>query len=827
MSMSSKERLFIGGWLVAVIVASLLPTAIGATESAAIAEAARPLTDGIPQVAVVRLRTLLREQTLGADERAAAMLKLGEALVAAQQPEDALRVLSDATIASSGEARFLQAQAHAALMQWPEALATYQQVASERDNPFRTEAAFGKAESLRALARPDEALQALAALRNDERWSVRAALRSVELLLDKQDIAGAARMLNAMDPKTPAERKERRFLRGYVALKQNDRSRAVELFTSILKSPQDATREVMVATLLAIAEAHLQSHSPGRGDDFLEDFIEHHPADPELPRIFAKLDQLYAAERTQSRHDLGRWSNEEAEPRRSLSLWYLARAELRLGHRELALEALQQLRARHDQSAAFAPAFIETAELLLSDGRSEEALAALESARSLHPAPAVLHEIDGIAARANYVTRRFDIAARMFEQLSQASSSIAADALYDASLAWMQSGDPARANTTEQILAQKPGGRQARGDLLLERGLLEAAKGDRHASESLEKFLHEFPKHDRAAEAWIALAEISFHATPPRIEDARKQLAHAAEVQRSASAAERADYLAIWIEDAASSSDGKVIELSRQFIDNYGGSSRVTDVRWKLAEAYFQRQDFANAQTQFEILAQQEPNSPEAEKALFFAAQSAMQSMGGASLDRALILFDNVVKRDGELKWPARNAQAVIERKLGKPQDAITLYDEVTRGDAKPAEKREALCGKADTLYELGSADPENYRRAITLYDQLAGDKQASGHWRHQALFKKGMCLEKLNAPAEALATFYQIVEDDSRVDRQREYFWFYKAGFNAARLLEEASKWQPAAAIYEKLAFAGGARSEEAKSRLDRLRLEHFLWDQ
>ena len=53
------------------------------------------------------------------------------------------------------------------------------------------------------------------------------------------------------------------------------------------------------------------------------------------------------------------------------------------------------------------------------------------------------------------------------------------------------------------------------------------------------------------------------------------------------------------------------------------------------------------------------------------------------------------------------------------------------------------------------------------------------------------------------------------------------RAGFNAARLLEEDAKWQPAAAIYEKLAFAGGARSEEAKARLNRLRLEHFLWDQ
>jgi hypothetical protein len=68
-------------------------------------------------------------------------------------------------------------------------------------------------------------------------------------------------------------------------------------------------------------------------------------------------------------------------------------------------------------------------------------------------------------------------------------------------------------------------------------------------------------------------------------------------------------------------------------------------------------------------------------------------------------------------------------------------------------------------------------------------------------------------------------LENDRDADRRRELFWFYKAGFNAARLLEDDSKWESAAAIYQRLAAAGGSRSEEAKARLNRLRLEHFLW--
>jgi tetratricopeptide (TPR) repeat protein len=153
------------------------------------------------------------------------------------------------------------------------------------------------------------------------------------------------------------------------------------------------------------------------------------------------------------------------------------------------------------------------------------------------------------------------------------------------------------------------------------------------------------------------------------------------------------------------------------------------------------------------------------------------------------------------------------------------LYDEVLKGDGRPSDKREALCGRGDIYFDLAADDPENYDRAIQAYDQLAADAPEPGHWRNQALFKKGICLEKKKDRDNALTTFYEVLEGQARPDRPPEFFWFYKAGFNAARLLEDASKWESAATVYEKLAAAGGTRSDEAQARLSRLRLEHFLW--
>lgn len=809
-------------------VAAVLIVACSACgEVSRLEEAARPLEEGVPQVAVLRLRTLLKSD-LAPEERKSATAKLGEALFAADQAEEALKILADTSLQDLPAIRFWQAQALANLRRWNEALPLFQQAATEAASPFRASAILGEAEALRALGRSEEAIQTFALLFSDARWKDRAELRSVELLLDKKDNSAARRLLDKTKPAALGDKKLKRFLQGRVEAQLNHRERAIELFQTILRRPESASRAVLIATLCAIAEANLELGTPENGDDPLEDFIEHHPTDPELPALFEKLDEVYRAERQPSSQELSRWAKDSIQPRRALAQWYLARSELRAGRRDAALRIFGQLRTDSAKLPMLAEAFFEFAKLEIEDRHFDEAIAILNEAGALRPGTALLDRMNLLAGRAQYLAKQFQAAAETFEKVAHTSPGLAGDSLFNASLAWLQLGDNARYLTDARELNQSGGNEEAPGDLALEEGLTQAAQGNKKAADTLQKFLREFPKHKRTAEAWVALAELEFHGVPPHVDEARKSLARARESEPNAAARERADYLLIWIEEGAPNADpGKVIEFANQFLQKYPASQFVSEVRMKLAETYYRQQDFPNAQTQFQILAQKNPKSAFTEKALFFAAKAATQSMGAQSLDRALVLLDEVVKKNGELKWAARNEQAAIERKLGKPQDAATLYEEVLRGEAKPEEKREALCGKADILYESGATERENYRRAIEIYDQLAAQKDAPPHWRNQALFKKGICLEKLDERDNALATFYKIIEEESRPDRPREFFWYYKAGFNAARLLEDDSKWQPAAVVYQKLASAGGARSDEAKSRLSRLRLEHFLWEQ
>src|SRR5262249_10313616 len=149
---------------------------------------------------------------------------------------------------------------------------------------------------------------------------------------------------------------------------------------------------------------------------------------------------------------------------------------------------------------------------------------------------------------------------------------------------------------------------EARANLRLQEGLIQAAKGDKKATSSLQQFIRDFPRNPRVSEAWVGLAELAFHSSPPRLNEARKSLAHAFESKPTATAAERADYLSIWVEEAAGGDETKVIELAKKFLEQHALSPFASEVRMKLAELYYRRQDFANAQTQFEIIAQSNAN---------------------------------------------------------------------------------------------------------------------------------------------------------------------------------------------------------------------------
>src|SRR5438067_5799421 len=539
--------------------------------SPALVEATKPLLEGVPEVAVVRLLALL-DSTLADEEWCAVAAKLAEARVTAGQPRDALLLLADFRLRNLPAAKFWRAQAFASLHRWADALPLCEELAADQSPSFREVAIFGAAEMLRALGRRDEALAKILVLLRDKQWGIQAQLRSAELYIDKGDAGNAWRILDEIQPKSVAERKERRLLRGRLELILQRPERAIGVFEALLKRPVGATHATLIAALFGIADAHLQLKTPEAGDDVIERFIDHHPADPALPILFAKLDELYRAERKPSRNELERWVRHPEQPRRAFARWYLARLEVRAGHRERARQLFNDLRHGDVKSPVLTPALFESAQLELEDRYFDEAIAILDDARLLHPSALLLDQINLLSAQAQYLAKRFEVATAAFEQIAHSASPWAGLALFNASTGWLQLGDHVRFLADYNELEKQGGDEESRASLRLGQGLMQAAKGEKRAAESLRQFVRDFPKNPRVSEAWVGLAELAFHATPPRLDEARNDLARAADLKPTTAAAERADYLMIWIEDSADVNETKVIELAKRFLEQQEAS---------------------------------------------------------------------------------------------------------------------------------------------------------------------------------------------------------------------------------------------------------------
>jgi tetratricopeptide (TPR) repeat protein len=372
--------------------------------SADLADATNPLAESVPEVAVARLEKLLNKNLADPEWRAVAE-KLAEAHVGAKQEEAALVLLTDPRLRELPWAKFWRAQAFASLRRWADALPLYEQLEADETSSFRKAATFGAAEMLRALGRLDEALTKFSALTHDKEWATRAQLRLAKLYIDKGDATNARRVLDDMQPESVGEEKERRLLGGRLELILRRPEKAMSLFEELLKKPENVPHATLIAALFGMVDAHVHLKTPDAGADLIEDFINRYPGDPDLSALFARLDELYRAERKPSRSDLEKWVRNPEQPRRTFARWYLARLEIRASRRDRARQLFRDVRRTSAKPAEVAGALLDFAQLEAEDRRFDEAIAILDDARLLHPDPPVVDQINLLAAKTQYLAK--------------------------------------------------------------------------------------------------------------------------------------------------------------------------------------------------------------------------------------------------------------------------------------------------------------------------------------------------------------------------------------------------------------------------------------
>ena len=803
--------------------AILLMVAGGPLRADLLDDATQAHLGGIPEVSITKLHQFLATRQPQIRVEIAKIL-LARCLIETQKMEEAARVLESAT---GPEATFLKAQEALRSRRFREAAIYFTELAGST-NEFSLEARIGLADAQKATGELDSALQTLEPLIRDESLAdPRAQLLAAEIYLVESKISEAEKLVSILKATSGKIEVEKICLQGELALKQGKLEEATAAFNKVLEKPEDRTFRIVAVAHLGLAKVLMEKQEYEEAENELEKLISNQPRSAVLGDLFQNLFEIYSRENNPETSELVRWAAESTETagpdRPAYALYYLMRLQIQQG---LTTEAAQNCRKLVDRFPDHPTAVVASLILghqQIGTGHFEDAINQLENLleHSANLSPEDRFQVENLVGEAKYLSGNILAARDIFRSLAMKFGYERQNVLFNWAVSSLQLGEASDFEQAFRELQERKPNENLVGELLFDKGLLEAKSGNASADDTLRKFVKQFPEHSQTRPAHLIQAEIRMSEQPPDLNGARKALSAVA-MKGDSQVDEKTDRVKFFVAASDPSQSARSVQaLAQDYLQKYPDSPAKAEVRLKLGEIYFRENDFPNAQTQFELVREDSPDSPLVETALFLAGEAARKSLNAASVDRAISLFEDVYKLGGPLKFQARLEQATTMRQTKHEKEAIVLIDDLLSQNPRTDIRYQALDGKGESLFTLAANEPKLYEQAITVFDALLTSEGLPTQWRQQALYQKGKCFEKLGKLDEALANYYDVLAVEGGGDQ----LWFFRAGFDAAQILEDRRSWSSAAAIYEKLANTAGARSEEAKNRLTRLRLEHFLW--
>jgi TolA-binding protein len=807
--------------LLAILVT--LPIACSLVHADLLDDAIQAHRSGIPEVSITKLRQFLANQPMPAREETARIL-LARCLIETQKMEEAAQVLARA---SGPEATFLKAQEALRSRRFKEAADYFTELIAP-PNEFSIEARLGLADTQNATGEHEAALKTLGPLIADERSAdPRAKLVAAEIYLTESNIPAAEQLISNLQTNTGKGKVEKICLEGELALKQGKLEEAAAAFSKVLAEAEDRTFRIVAVARLGLAKVLVQKQEFEEAENELEKLISDQPRSAILGDLFLNLFEIYSKENNPETTELARWAAENPQvsgpDRPAYALYYLTRLQIQQGLTTEAVENCRKLVERFPDHPAAVDASLILGNQQIEAGHFDDAIRQLEHLleRSPNLAPEDRFRVNYLLGEANYLRGNISAARDIFHNLAVKFAFDRQNILFNWAICSLQLGDASAYEQAFQELAQRKPEENLVGDLVFTKGLLEAKSGSDSADETLGKFVERFPNDPQASQARLIQAELRMNGRPQDLDGARKALTDVS-ATRDPQVDEKADRVKFFLASADPSQNARSVQaLAQDYLQKYPDSPAKAEVRLKLGELYFRENDFPNAQTQFELVQEDSPDSPLVETALFLAGEAARKSLNSASVDRAISLFEDVYKLGGPLKFQARLEQATTMRQTKHEREAIVLLDDLLTQNPPTDIRYRALDGKGESLFTLAANEPKLYEQAIGAFDALLASEGLPTEWKQQALYQKGKCFEKLGKLDDALSNYYDVLAAEGDGDQ----LWFFRAGFDAAQILEDRRSWSSAAAIYEKLANTRGARAEEAKNRLTRLRLEHFLW--
>jgi len=783
---------------------------------AGISEAQTAREEGLPQIAVQKLRHLLQGNPSPALQQNAG-LELVRAYLAMGDAKSAQKILS--SLEDNEEKAFLTLQSHLAAGEWNKVLLASTELPVE-GSPARSQWLFARAEAQKALGKNALAAADYLALESDPVVGETARWRRMDLDLSGHGGSVLPRESGAGDSYLPT------LFLAEASLAKKDYVAAERAFRRLALAGNRLDSRAYASLQLGLARCLVAREQLDEAETLLEKLIEEHPAHEQLGNFFGALNEVYALEKNASSTELRRWSRDASQTQRqALAIYYQSQLDLREKGSGAALETLTGWLEKFPSHPLRAEVLLRYGQQLVSEEKWPEAIRHFRSGLAVADSPVLTLEIRNALASAFFSAGRFAQSADAFTLAAQSPGEAGQALLYNAALAFLRAADFPKFVSAYQDFSRLYPESPLRRDLLLEQAFLQARSGAlQDAIATLQRFARDFPEHKRVPDAHLVLAELALESTPKNLSEASQQIALATQAVPGAETAERLDYLKVFQTTDTGAGAKEIVSRAEKFLLDHPSSTLEAEIRFKMGEAYFAARDFASAGTQFEIVINRFPQSPLLEAARFLAAQSSIRTMNPNAVDEAISLLEQVARMKGPLQNYARFEQATVKKDSGSLEEALVLYLALIE-DKPPVDLLlAAVAARADTLYLLGGKNPARLQDAVQAYDELLEQPGLTREWKNLALYKKGKALELQGRKEEMLAAFYDVLTPPKDEKELPETLWFYRAGFEAAQALESAKDWRGAIAIYQKLANVEGPRTKEAVDRIDRLRLEYFI---
>ena len=818
--------------------------------------AMRAMEDGLPVIAVRRIQRAIAadEAAAGNDERVpwsqarrqwVARMKL-QAMVLAGQALEAVERLEQDDFGSWPELPFWHGYALAETGRFRQAVERLAEVpvTSARWG----EAGVLRASMLRSLDRIDEAVSILRRVASHSQGAAAedAALMLAELRLAQSDPDRAATALAEARGMGRGHQLRFNYIQGRIALEQGAADDAAERFREIQRQAPDSW--LAEAGLLALARL---AAGAGRADEAAEMLVRGLEQRP-VSQLSAAKAQLAVRFGALEEGELEARFERLAEGDHSAgwhARWLLADRltdSTAPGDRAEAHEWLVELAESDAPRRLRVAAMEKRLTLQLEQGRWNEAAATLEQLKQpqwqlapervrYYQAAVALGRGDHVEAWQGYA----ELAKTVRGGAGQAGARLAHFAAVNAvALAALVAGeDDGAAGLIDRLARNREGDDdpEVTAEGLLEAGLELARQRQPGAQALLERFVNADPGHERVAEAWIALAELHLLEFPPRVTAAETCLQRGREAMPDGEHLERLDYLSVWA--AASGDDPRAIgQRASEFLLRHEDSALRAEVRMKLAESHYRNEDYANAASQYKLAVEDNAPPELAMAALLFAGRASAALMSPDGLDEAIDLWQTVADSDGPLAIAARMQQASAMRRLSRWRDALDLLEALLeeRDQLDASQQATVLCARGQVLMSAGAAEEleletdQAIDQAAASYEEVLRLPQVPVVWQNEARYRLARAARERGDWQQALEFCHEIMRpmQPAVAADPADYGWFVRAGYEAMDILEARQDWRGALAIAEQIAAVPGARSQEARDRANRLRLEHFLWE-